>query len=109
MRSRSRLSTDTRWNLYLRRGLWNETQVISEAWTEASVTPAETNPDYGMLWWLSRSRSVFPEAPDGGFCARGNLVRQLVWVDPVRDLVVVSRGSDAVGTLLADVSNAVLV
>jgi hypothetical protein len=31
-----------------------------------------------------------------------------LWVDPARDLVVVSRWSDGVGTLLADVSNAVI-
>jgi hypothetical protein len=50
---------------------------------------------------------VFPDAPISGFCARGNLGRQLVWVDPARDLVVVSRWSDDVGTLLREVSDAI--
>ena len=60
-----------------------------------------------MLWWLNGRRRVFPEAPTTGFCARGNLGRQLVWVDPARDVVVVSRWSDWVAMLLAEVSNAI--
>jgi len=39
--------------------------------------------------------------------ARGNLGRQLLWIDPARELVVVSRWSDGVGRLLAEVSAAV--
>ena len=93
--------------VYLRRGRWQGRQVVSERWVEMSVTPAPTNPDYGMLWWLNARRRVFPEAPTTGFCARGNLGRQLVWVDPARDVVVVSRWSDWVAMLLAEVSNAI--
>lgn len=93
--------------LFLRRGHWEAHQVISERWVDASTAPAATNPDYGMLWWLNRHGRVFPTAPVTGYCARGNLGRQLVWVDPARDLVIVSRWSDDVGTLLADVSAAI--
>ena len=81
--------------------------MVSERWVDASTTAAETNRDYEMLWWLNRRRRVFPDAPATGFCARGNLGRQLVWVDPARDLVIVSRWSDNVGRLLADVSRSV--
>jgi CubicO group peptidase (beta-lactamase class C family) len=94
-------------SLFLRRGRCGDHQVISERWVDASTTPAATNPDYGMLWWLNSRGRVFPGAPTTGFCARGNLGRQLVWVDPAHDLVVVSRWSDDVGTLLADVTRAV--
>lgn len=93
--------------LFLRRGQWEAGRVISERWVDASTTPRDTNPDYGMLWWLNHHRRVFPAAPATGFCARGNLGRQLVWVDPARDLVVVSRWSDDVGKLLAEVSAAI--
>jgi CubicO group peptidase (beta-lactamase class C family) len=92
--------------LYLHRGRWDGRQVISEQWVDASLTPAATNRDYGMLWWLNHRGRIFPDAPTG-YCARGNLGRQLLWVDPARDLVVVSRWSDDVGTLLAQVSAAV--
>ncbi|MEX0666661.1 MAG: serine hydrolase [Acidimicrobiia bacterium] len=93
--------------LFLRRGRWRSRQILSDEWIDASTTPSPTNPDYGMLWWLNRRARVFPDAPTSGFCARGNLGRQLVWVDPARDLVVVSRWSDDVGILLAEVSRAI--
>lgn len=93
--------------LYLQRGHWNDRAVISEQWIDASLRSSATNVDYGMLWWLNHRGRIFPEAPTTGFCARGNLGRQLLWVDPVRDLVIVSRWSDNVGTLLAEVSGAV--
>jgi CubicO group peptidase (beta-lactamase class C family) len=94
-------------HLYLQRGRWRDRQVISESWVETSTTAAATNPDYGMLWWLNARGRVFRHAPTTGFCARGNAGRQLVWVDPARDLVVVSRWSDNVGRLLAEVSSAI--
>ena len=75
-------------------------------WIDATTRPCELNPDYGYLWWLNRRGRVFPHAPDSGYCARGNLGRQLVWVDP-RDLVIVSRWSDGVGELLETVSRAI--
>jgi hypothetical protein len=65
------------------------------------------NPDYGYLWWLNGRRQVFPAAPASGRCARGNGGRHLVWVDPDRDLVVVSHWGEDVGTLLRDVSAAI--
>ena len=45
--------------------------------------------------------------PATGWCARGNLGRQLLWIDPARALVIVSRWSDDVGTLVAEVSDAI--
>jgi hypothetical protein len=48
-----------------------------------------------------------PEAPATGRVARGNGGRHLLWVDPARDLVVVSHWGEDVGQLLAEVSAAV--
>ena len=93
--------------LYLRRGRWGDQQLLSEAWVEATLQPCALNPDYGLLWWLNRRGKVFPRAPTTGFCARGNLGRQLLWVDPAHDLIIVSRWSDGVGLLLAEVTTAV--
>lgn len=95
-------------HLVLRRGRWRDRQILSEHWVETSTTPSPANPDYGLLWWLNHRRRVFPKAPATGLCARGNLGRQLLWIDPARELVVVSRWSDDVGTLLAEVSTAIL-
>jgi CubicO group peptidase (beta-lactamase class C family) len=93
--------------LYLRRGRWAGRQLLSTAWIEATWQPCDVNPDYGYLWWLNHRRRIFPAAPASGRCARGNGGRHLVWVDPDRDLVVVSRWGEEVGALLAEVSAAV--
>jgi CubicO group peptidase (beta-lactamase class C family) len=93
--------------LLLHRGVWDGRRILSEEWCERSTTPSPRNPDYGLLWWLNRRSRVFGEAPTTGICARGNLGRQLLWVDPARDLVIVSRWTDGVGRLLAEVSAAI--
>lgn len=93
--------------LLLHRGTWDGRRILSERWIERSFTPGPHNADYGFLWWLNHRGRIFPDAPTSGFCARGNLGRQLLWVDPERDLVVVSRWSDEVGRLLAEISAAI--
>ena len=93
--------------LYLRRGRWRDRQVLSDEWVARTMTPSALNPDYGMLWWLNRRRRVFEQAPSTGVCARGNLGRQLLWIDPARDLVIVSRWTNDVGNLLSALSDAI--
>jgi CubicO group peptidase (beta-lactamase class C family) len=44
--------------LVLAGGRWNDRQVVSKAWIDASTTPrteATSNYSYGYLWWLGRS------------------------------------------------------
>ena len=93
--------------LYLRGGRWKGRTVIHQEWVQQSWAPCAIKPDYGLLWWRNDLRTVFPQAPATGRCARGNLGRQLLWVDPARDLVVVSRWSDGVGDFLAEVASAI--
>jgi CubicO group peptidase (beta-lactamase class C family) len=41
--------------LYLNRGLWNATRVVSEQWVTASTQPharIDDDTEYGYLWWL---------------------------------------------------------
>jgi CubicO group peptidase (beta-lactamase class C family) len=61
----------------------------------------------GGFWWLNHDHAVFPNAPATGRCARGNAGRQLIWVDPTRDLVVVARWTEHVDGLRADLSAAI--
>ncbi len=56
---------------------------------------------------LNDTGKVWPGAPRTGRCARGNGGRHLLWDDPARDLVLVSRWGEDVGALLAEVSAAV--
>ena len=87
--------------LYLRQDL------LSADWVTRSWTPCPVKPDYGYLWWLNDRRTVFADAPASGRCARGNGGRHLLWVDPARDLVIVSHWGEDVGRLVSDVSAAV--
>lgn len=88
--------------LYLRRD-----GLLSDGWITRSWTPCAVKPDYGYLWWLNDQRTIFPDAPASGRCARGNGGRHLLWVDPARDLVIASHWGEDAGQLLAAVSNAV--
>ncbi|MFD6071339.1 serine hydrolase domain-containing protein [Amycolatopsis lurida] len=77
--------------------------LLSESWIERSWTPCPLKPDYGYLWWLSG----FPSAPPTGRFARGNADQHLLWIDPDRDLVIVSRWGRGVEELVRAVSDAV--
>jgi CubicO group peptidase (beta-lactamase class C family) len=93
--------------LYLRGGRWRDQTVITPQWIEQSWAPCPVKTDYGYLWWRNDEHTVFPDASATGRCARGNGGRQLIWVDPARDLVVVARWTEDMGTLLRDVSEAI--
>jgi CubicO group peptidase (beta-lactamase class C family) len=76
--------------LFLRRGKWNDKQIISEPWITMATTPAAIGPDYGYLWWLNTQRKQYPSAPATSFAALG-YGSNTIWVDPEHDLVVVWR------------------
>jgi CubicO group peptidase (beta-lactamase class C family) len=77
--------------LMLRRGKWQDRQVISEAWIKAATTRGGPgNVDYGYLWWLNSQGENWPDAPKTSFAALG-FGSNTVWIDPEHDLVVVWR------------------
>ena len=80
---------------------------MSEDWVTRTWTPCPVRPGYGYLWWLNDDRTLLPDAPATGRCARGNLGRHLLWLDPARELLVVSRWSEDSGRLVTEVSAAV--
>jgi CubicO group peptidase (beta-lactamase class C family) len=88
-------------------GTWGGRQVLSRRWIEELWTPCRVKPEYGLSWWLNDDGTVWPRAPRTGRCARGNGGSHLLWVDPARDLVIVSRWGAEVEHLLAEVSAAV--
>ena len=79
--------------LYRLGGLWNDAQIIPEAWVRASVTPdaphltPEAKADdpfpvgYGYQWWI-------PASDEGEFSAIG-VYNQFIFVNPSRNLVIV--------------------
>ena len=77
--------------LMLRRGKWQDRQLISESWIKQAVArggPGEN--DYGYLWWLNTQGEAWPDAPRTSFAASGG-GSNTIWIDPEHDLVVVLR------------------
>ncbi len=82
--------------LILRRGRWNDRQIISESWLNEATRQQGVQKGYGYLWWLN-TEGAWPDAPRTSFAAIG-AGSNTVWIDPEHDLVVVwrwHRGGDA--------------
>ncbi|MEU6441574.1 serine hydrolase [Streptomyces sp. NPDC047046] len=93
--------------LCLRGGDWYGRRVVSARWVEELWRPSPVKRDYGLSWWLNDHRTVWPQAPATGRCARGNGGTHLLWADPARELVICSRWGAEVERLLVEVSRAV--
>lgn len=79
--------------LHLRRGKWMEKQILSEKWLNQATTPCALNPNYGFMWWLNTEKKQWPAAPEESFAALG-AGDNVIYIDPVNDLVVVVRWID---------------
>jgi CubicO group peptidase (beta-lactamase class C family) len=79
--------------LYLKKGLWNNVQVIPAKWIEESTTPYnQINHwcDYGYQWWRYGSNMASVNATGIIFAAgRGE---QFIWIIPEYNAVVVCTG-----------------
>jgi CubicO group peptidase (beta-lactamase class C family) len=74
--------------LVLAGGRWNDRQIVSKAWIDASTTPrteATGNYSYGYLWWLGRSPLNGREVHWAAALGRGG---QSIRIVPEFDLVV---------------------
>ncbi len=81
----------------LRRGNWGGEQLLPDAWFEMATTPgtAEGGSTYGFMNYFlnvprADGRKRYPSAPDEAYAHLGNGTN-MVYVDPVNDLVVVAR------------------
>ena len=98
--------------LYLRRGRWNDRQLLSEAWVEAATrsqvsaslplgdpvaSPANGAGVYGFNWWTNGTRRngqrLWPGVPSSAFGVSGWNNNRL-FVIPDWDVVVVRLGQD---------------
>jgi CubicO group peptidase (beta-lactamase class C family) len=84
--------------LTLRRGRWGERQILSEEWLRMATAPG-VNDAYGhMNFFLNTGRRALPSAPDQAFYHLG-AGNNVIYVDPVNDLVVVARWIANLGAL----------
>jgi len=71
-------------------GRWGEQQLLSADWINTCTTPSPLNASYGYLWWLNGDGVHCPAAPRSSYFALG-VGRNIIWIDPDLDLVVVVR------------------
>ncbi|MEM1196564.1 MAG: serine hydrolase [Pseudomonadota bacterium] len=90
--------------LYLQNGVWNGERLLPENWRDYVSDPSGPQPEgtqwgYGAGWWTFKRPDFnsFEGVPDDAFAARGNR-GQYVVVVPSRNVVIVRRGEDKVGT-----------
>ena len=106
--------------LVLRRGRWENQQVVSEDWLAESLQHSVTSVrtfagrpvDYGYLWWLLRLDGEGIKGPDADVYTAAGAQGQWIFIVPKYDMVVVSTGSTpsfdkAVGFLYSDILRAV--
>jgi CubicO group peptidase (beta-lactamase class C family) len=78
--------------LFLRKGKWNNQQLISEKWVKAVYQPSIPNNNYGYMWWINTNKRWKDVSSDIYFAAGfgGNYIV----IDNEHDLVVVTRWMD---------------
>ncbi len=78
--------------LFLRKGKWNNRQLLSEKWVKAAHQSSSANKDYGYMWWINTSKRWKDVSSDLYFAAGfgGNYIV----IDHANDLVVVTRWMD---------------
>ncbi|MGC3943872.1 MAG: serine hydrolase [Chryseolinea sp.] len=77
--------------LTLNHGNWNGRQLVSKEWNKLAQTPSAPQPTYGFMnWFLNTDKKQWPSAPVQAYGHVGNGTN-LIYVDPVNDLVVVLR------------------
>jgi CubicO group peptidase (beta-lactamase class C family) len=83
-------------HLYLKKGRWDNQQVVSEAWVDESVLPVSEGVNfYGYQWWLNPDSGGNQGAvvPDDVFYAQG-LLNQNIFIIPGEDIVIVRTATD---------------
>jgi CubicO group peptidase (beta-lactamase class C family) len=77
----------------LNRGKWGDKQILSEKWSTLATTPG-VNTAYGFCnYYLNKDRTSMPSAPAEAFWHLGN-GNNVIYVDPVNDIVIVARWID---------------
>jgi CubicO group peptidase (beta-lactamase class C family) len=77
--------------LTLRRGRWQDRQLLSDAWVRLALTPTPAQPTYGyMNWFLNTDGQYLKSATPKTFAHVGNGTNIIIVV-PEHDLVIVAR------------------
>ena len=93
--------------LYLNNGMWGDNRIISEDWIKKSITPSETNSEYGYMWWINSEQgedyatSDWKNVPTNIYYGAGFGGNYIVII-PDENIVVVGRwlGRGDIGTFI---------
>jgi CubicO group peptidase (beta-lactamase class C family) len=93
--------------LFLRKGKWNDRQLISEQWVNAVHEEVSPDKSYGLMWWTNKKNELKGLSPDL-YYANGFGGNYIV-IDNKNDLVVVTRWLDGakLGDLLQLINKAI--
>ena len=84
--------------LTLNKGKWGDKQLLSPEWIRMATTPG-VNTGYGFCnYYLNTNRRALPSAPEQAFYHLGN-GNNIIYVDPVNDLLIVARWIDSTRSL----------
>jgi CubicO group peptidase (beta-lactamase class C family) len=76
--------------LFLRKGQWEDQQIVPVDWVETSTQPSQTeNINYGYYWWLYD----FPDIPTDMYAGMGMGTKR-IYVIPSLDIVAVRLGDN---------------
>ena len=82
--------------LFLNKGMWNGKRIISEEWIKKSISPSDTNPEYGYMWWINSNQGEdyqttdWKNVPTNIFYGRGFGGNRVIII-PDENMVVVGR------------------
>lgn len=75
--------------LFLRKGKWNNRQLISDSWIKEASKPSGVNKSYGFMWWTNEENR-FENLSNKIYAAEGFGGNSIV-IDKEHDLVIVAR------------------
>jgi CubicO group peptidase (beta-lactamase class C family) len=79
--------------LFLRKGKWENQQIISEEWVNAVHQPSAANKSYGLMWWTNEE-NLLKDVSKKVYYADGFGGNYIV-IDNAHDLVIVVRWLDS--------------
>jgi len=92
--------------LTLRGGVWDGQQIVSQEWLAMATTPTEVQRGYGFMnFFLNTDAQRVPSAPESTWTHSGAGPND-IYVDPVHDLIIVSRWGNGVSRLVEAVLGA---
>lgn len=78
--------------LIMQDGVFNGERILPEGWVASSTSPnAQSNGEYGSLFWINKSKFRYPSAPDDMYWCQG-YDGQRIFMIPSKELMVVILG-----------------